>query len=125
MGKTRTTVYLDESSISLAKFYQINVSAVCQNALDIELKVKAGSLDATVESMKDLALVRLEEIEQVKAHLIIKREGGRQKILEMMTHIDSAVAAGRYRGEAETDYGEVFPEGLWEQCGGKQGRAPI
>lgn len=117
--KHRTTVYLEESTITLAKFHGINVSRVCQDAINLELSIKSESLDATVESMKDLALKKLMEEETRKAHIIINRNNERQKTMDMIKHIEYATASGVTRGQAEVDFGEMFPDDLWNKFGVK------
>lgn len=118
--KKHTTINIEESTITLAKFHGINVSRVCQDAINLELSIKSESLDATVESMKDLALMKLMEEETRKAHIIINRNTERQKAMDMIKHIESAVAAGVHRGRAEDDYGGLFPDDLWNKYGVKR-----
>jgi hypothetical protein len=54
----------------------------------------------------------------------LRRKIEQSTILPAMTeHIKAAVAAGKYRGEAEQDFGQAFPDELWRDLGGRNGRA--
>lgn len=54
----------------------------------------------------------------------LRRQIEIHELLPAMTdHIKAAVAAGKYRGEAEQDFGHLFPDDLWRDLGGRNERA--
>lgn len=119
--KKHTHLYIDEDVIKLAKLYRLNISSICQEALELELRVKGEYLDASVESLKDAAILHLGERERLREERTQIQRKAQGKLNEMIDFIKKAVAAGKYRGEAEVDFGACFPNGLWEKYGGLPG----
>ena len=114
--KRQISARISDDAATLVGLLHINKTEVIRRAIDIEISVRLGSLDTDIDSLKDLALLKLEEEEQRKARLIIMRDGKRRETLEMVNHIEAAITAGKSRGEAETDFGSVFPDDLWQRC---------
>lgn len=64
------------------------------------------------------------EAERLIENEMCRREIELNGALPAMTdHIKAAIAAGKYRGEAEQDFGMLFPDDLWYELGGSHERA--
>lgn len=114
MAKTHTTLSIEECLLTLAKSLRINMSASLEKVLEVEIRIRLGALNSEVETIQDLALKYQEQHEREQAffHQIIEKADRNRQEMAMM--IGNAKILGMSRGEAETEFGEVFPDDLWE-----------
>lgn len=114
MAKVRVCISLDHKTIRIAKELKINISKISEDAL-------RRVTDVYLEHMKE-NMITLEDLvkEQIKTDTIIQTEYDRivreekQSIKIMRDHVRAAKEAGIPRGQAEMDFGHVFPDTIWE-----------
>ena len=114
MVKKRVSISLDPKSIESARAAKINISEISQDALDRALEIRIQYLKENAKSIEEMMkndLDRKRTIDREHSKLL-----GEQKRIaqEMREHVKAAKNAGIERGQAETDYGRVFPDAIWD-----------
>jgi hypothetical protein len=114
MAKKRVYITLDPDLVTLAKATKLNISDIAGSALE-------SAVTVTLEHMKQNAQTIEDRIkEKAETEDIIHREHEKLKaqkarlLKDMRVHVDAAKAAGIPRGQAEMDFGHVFPDTIWE-----------
>jgi hypothetical protein len=116
MKKVKTTIYISQVNRDLARVYRLNISEICEDSIESMIKAKAGDLDADIGTIRKLA----EDMQTRKKafaehHRKIQAEIQRENE-EMCAHAKAAKAAGKTRGEAEFDFGKMFPDRIWNEA---------
>jgi hypothetical protein len=109
MVKKRTTITLDPETISVIKLMKLSISEIAQEACDNVILAYYG--DGKSESKSYIRLVQKDMLKKIRLEKA-------QEVRDMRAHIKAAKAAGKTRGEAETDWnkGTMFPDRLWNEA---------
>jgi post-segregation antitoxin (ccd killing protein) len=114
MAKKNVTIRLDEDLISLAKATKINISEISGEALESAVTVTLAHMKECAQSIEE----RIKEKQETED--VIHREQARFKaekarhFKDMRIHVKAAKEAGIPRGQAEMDFGHVFPDAIWD-----------
>jgi len=113
MSKKNVMITLDQKTVDSAKACKINISGICQESLDRAIEIRLEYLKDNKISMEEIIKSDIERKRKIGvAHSLLMLQE-RQLIDDMRCHALAAKAAGISRGEAETDFGKVFPDRVW------------
>ena len=111
--KKHVQVTIDEDLLTIARAMKLNLSEIAQNSLDAMvnahleyLKESARTLEDVIQERKEFSDILHQEAERIRTEQQQIRK-------DMMLHVRAAKEAGIERGQAETDYGHVFPDAIW------------
>lgn len=115
MRKQKTTVRFDPEDLQFAQEVGIKISEVCREALDIEIDAWCESLESETGEMRSRAKARALKKKIVTEYLQKRGVEKAQELRDMRAHIKAAKEAGKTRGEAEVDFGKLFPDRIWNE----------
>ena len=116
MRKKMTTIRLDSEDIEMAKQIGVNISKVAGEILKIEIEAWCESQDMESDSQKSQAKSRAYQRQLVSEYLKKRGTEKAQELRDMRAHIKAAKEANKTRGEAETAFGKLFPDHLWNEA---------
>jgi hypothetical protein len=118
MPKQKTTIRFDPEDLQFAQEVGIKISEVCREALEIEIDAWCESLETETGETRSRAKARALKKKIVAEYLQKRGSEKAQELRDMRAHIKAAKAAGKTRGEAETDWnkGTMFPDRLWNEA---------
>jgi hypothetical protein len=115
MVKKLTSIRLDPEDLIFAQEWGINISKIAQEILKVEIKAYCDSFDSETDDLISQSKSRAHQKQIVSDYLKKRTQEKSQELREMRAHIKAAKEAGKERGEAETDFGHVFPDAIWEE----------
>ena len=113
MAKKLTSIRFDPEDLIFAQELGINISKIAQEILKVEIKAYCDSFCSETDDLLSQAKSRAQQKQIVSDYLKKRTHEKAQEIREMRAHIKVAKEAGKERGEAETDFGHVFPDSIW------------
>lgn len=116
MRKKMTTIRLDAEDIEMAKEIGVNISKIAGEILKVEIDAWCDCLEIDNGDMKSRAKARAQRRQIVEEYLRKRGEEKAQELKDMRAHIKAAKEAGKTRGEAEVDFGKLFPDRIWNEA---------
>jgi|SRR5208337_37005 len=113
MAKKHIQITIDPDLASLAKTFKINISEIAQRALESAIRINLEFMKENAKSLEQIANDQLETNQIIQRETIRIRAENRQLMRDMLLHARAAKEAGVARGQAEMDYGHVFPDAIW------------
>lgn len=115
MTKKRTTVSIENELLVIARKLNLNVSEIANDALDAMIRATFAQMKESGVTLESLIEERESRIQRRNEICERIRKERQQLEDDMRIHIKTAKEAGKTRGEAEVDFGKLFPDHLWNE----------
>lgn len=113
MPKKQLCISIEPEIIRVARSLNLNLSELAQDAFERAVKVTLEYMKQNAESIEETLKERKETAQLIKQEANRIRAEQQQLYNDMRHHAEAAKDAGVPRGQAESDYGRIFPDAVW------------
>jgi hypothetical protein len=113
MAKKQVCLSIEPEIINVARSLNLNLSELAQNAFEQAVNVTLEVMKQNSESIDELLKERKESARLIKQEADKIKSEQLRLLTDMRLHADAAKAAGIPRGQAESDFGRIFPDAVW------------